>query len=296
MLKLNNFIKLKYIYENFDFKSIPEEIKELSKIIKNDISKQIFKKYDLGDGIEIEIILKYSQNSKPYYSNINIFNILNQDKNIPIIINVEKNYDLNYLMGIISHELRHIYDIFTISNDIEMIEFQKSLYIKTLKNKNKDFLDLVYLSLEHELIAYNNMLYETYRWLNITDKSKLLNLIKESYTYKSLYKLKNFNHMSFIKKYNNLETFVLEFSDLFGDKYNGNVSDYFKQWELFFKDKAKTYLKQIDIMIDEVINDINNDKTNELVDNSRYELNTEIFKTNYCYHLFKKLIDYKNKL
>jgi len=296
MLKHNNFIKLKNIYENFDFKSIPGEIKELSKIIRKDISKQIFKKYELGDDIEIEIILKYTQKSKPYYSNINIFNILNQDKNIPIIINVEKNYDLNYLMGIISHELRHIYDIFTISNDIEMIEFQKSLYIKTLKDKNKDFLDLVYMSLEHELIAYNNMLYETYRWLNITDKNKLLNLIKKSYTYKSLYKLKDFDHISFIKKYNNLETFVIEFSDLFEDKYNGNISDYFKQWELFFKDKAKTYLKQIDIMIDEIINDINNDKTNELIDNNRYELNAEIFKTNYCYHLFKNLIIYKNNL
>ena len=284
--------------ENFNNKTIPTMVKELSRLIRIDIlnDKNYKKKlYNIGD-VNIIIELNFIKYNKPYYSNINIFEILNGSKNIPLIIELEKNYDIDYLIGIISHEIRHIYDIYSIADETEIEDFKKSLYINSLKINNKpfiEFLDLIYLSLEHELVAYNNMLYGSYRWLDIRDKNELKNLIKKSYTYTSLKKLKNFNHKEFINKHNinNLMSFTVDFSKSFNDEFN-DLETYYKKWENYFSFKADEYLNQINLVIDEIISEKNINEYKSI----KYEFGTEVFKMNFCTELFNKMIIEKNKL
>ena len=282
-------------FEDFNQKSIPNELKAISYKIRNDVinngNNSFNKNYDIG--VSINIIINFEQgNKKPYYSSINIYDILSNVEPIIIEVQVEDNtIDINYLMSIISHELRHVYDIFTVADDSEIEDFKKSLYIKNLKNKNKYFLDLVYISLEHELITYYNMLYELYRWIGITDKKELYKIFKTSYTYKALQKLKDFNSNNFLK--DDVLDFTKEFSDKIGDEFNGDLKEYYKKWELFFHKKSNDFSSYTDSMLDDIISDIENNKIYKLYKN-RYNPNTEIFKIGLSGKLFKKLLDEKN--
>lgn len=261
-MKLNKYIKL---FEDFKNKSIPEIIKKISYTIRKDLiinGNNSFKKNYNIDSINVNIIVNFKKsNKKPYYSNINIYDIIKGIEPIDIKIIVEDNkIDINYLMSIISHEIRHIYDIYTVSDDIEMEEFVKSIPINKYKN---NFINLVYLSLEHELIARHNMLYELYRWINITDKSKLYEIFKTSYVYKSLIDLNNFNHLDFINNEKDILKFTNNFSNDIKDNFDGDLIKYYQKWEYFFKEKSKEFLSYIDSMLDDIIEDVKNNKIYE---------------------------------
>jgi len=278
-------------FENFKYKNIPDEIKKVCIEIRKDLINKFFNKIYLIGDVNIKVILNFSKTTKPYYSNINIFDILNGIVIIPIKIETEINFDIDYLMGIITHEIRHVYDIFTVADDSEIDDFKKSLFLKSLTEKNKEFIELVYLSLEHELIAYNNMLYESYRYLNVSDKKILLNLIKESHTFKSLQKLKSYNSEEFIKNNNSdkLRKFTDEFSTIFKDDFNDDLNLYYKKWEIFFRKKADEYTKHFYKIADDIVRD----NLYEFYKN-RYDFGTSIFKIGLCGKLFKKLIKEKN--
>jgi len=57
------------------------------------------------------------------------------------------------------------------------------------------------------------MLYEQFRWINITDKNKLYEIFKTTFTYTGYELLKNFDSDSFIKNHNinELKNFTNEF-------------------------------------------------------------------------------------
>jgi len=264
---------LKYLkkFENFQEKSVPILLKKISLIIRKDIvdsGNKSFKKSYSIDGIDFIIIVNYKFGEhQPYYSNVNIYSILSDpEKYIEIPINVVDNdINIDYLMSIILHELRHIYDIYTVVDDIEMNEFLKIYGFDKFKGTDFSyFTNLIYLSLEHELIARHNMLYELFRWINITDK--LYEIFKKSYTYVAL---NNFNHVKFINMYNFSQ--LLIFTENFinhikGDEIINNENDlilYYKKWEEFFINKSNEFMIYVDELLNDVIDDVVNDKVYE---------------------------------
>jgi len=269
MNKLKNF-------ESFEEKSVPHLLKKISSIIRKDIisngNKSFNKSYSI-DGIDCNIKVNYKfGDHQPYYSNVNIYEILTEpDKNINIPINVvDKDIDINYLMSIILHELRHIYDIYTVADDIEMNEFLKAYgFDKFKKMKFPFFTDLVYLSLEHELIARHNMLYELFRWINITDKNKLYEIFKKSYTYTALNELKKFDYIKFIKSNDISQLIIFTKQFILHMKTNeiiNNENDlyiYYKKWSEFFIEKSNEFALYVDDLLDDVINDVMNNKVYE---------------------------------
>lgn len=293
--KTQKYLKL---FENFKEKSIPSLIKKISNIIRKDIiinGNSSFNSHYNIDNINLNIIVDYRIGKKqPYYSNVNIYDIISGIE--PIIIKIiitDNTIDVNYLMSIISHEIRHIYDIYTIVDDIEINEFKKSMIISKFKNQNQ-FIDFVYLSLEHELIARHNMLYELYRWINITDKNELYEIFKKSYTYNALLQLSNFDSKKFINIQDiyKLTSFTKEFSKEINDNFNVDLYSYYMNWEKFFKEKSQEFLSYVDDMLDDVIQDIRNNKVYERM-NGFISYNEDILN-NVSSKLFKNLIELKN--
>jgi len=291
-----NYLK---IFENFEEKSIPNMIKKISYRIRKDIQlngdNSFDNKYNI-DGLNLHIKIIYNMGIKqPYYSNVNIYDIISGIEPIEIkVIVTDNKIDINYLMSIISHEIRHVYDIFTIKNDVEIEDFKKSMIISKYKNQN-NFISLVYLSLEHELIARHNMLYELFRWINITDKNQLYDIFKTTYTYTALQQLNNFNAEQFINNQNLLQltNFTINFSKDIKDNFL-DINSYYKKWELFFKKKSNEFMEYVDNMLDNVINDIENNKIYERL-NGFISYNEDI-SNNVSYKLFNKIINEKNSI
>lgn len=301
-------LRLRYLelYEDFSKKSIPEELKYIFNQIRPDLIKNgnnSFSKNYIILGFDLNIIVDYKcGDKKPYYSNIDIYKILTElDKSVEIKINiVDLEIDINYLMSVISHEIRHIYDLYTTSSDIEINEFLKVRTINKYMNTIfRSFINLVYLSLEHELISNYNMLYEQFRWINITDKNKLYEIFKMTFTYTGYELLKNFDSDSFIKNHNINELknftneFILDIKDNFEQIIDINdLLSYYKKWEMFFKNKSEEYLSYIDNMLDEVIYDIINNKVYERL--CGYISYNEDIGTNRTFNVFNRLLENKN--
>ena len=265
--KLNE--KIIKLFEDFNHKSNPEIIKKICNSIRKDIinnGDRIFSKNYNIDDLNIDLFVDFTFNKKqPYYSNVNIYDIINGVEPVQLkIIVVDESIDFDYLMSIISHEIRHIWDVYTVSSDYEIEDFKKSITITKFKRSGKmsKFINLVYLSLEHELIARHNMIYEMFRWKNITDKSKLMDLFEKSYINQALQYLKNFSYIDILDE-PELLNFTIEFSKNIGDNFDGDLEKYYKNWELFFKQKSDLFLSYVDDMIDDVISDIKNNKVYE---------------------------------
>jgi hypothetical protein len=297
-MKISEKFKLTYLkmYEDFNDKNIPNILKKYIHIIRKDIlvndNKSFKKNYNI-DSININLNVNYIYgNKQPYYSNINIYDIItNEDKPIDLSVKVvDINIDIDYLLSVIIHEIRHIYDIYTINEDNDMDSFIKTLKLEQFKNTNYyTFIYHVYLSLEHELIARNNMIYPIFRWINIIDKPKLYEIYKQTFVCEALNTLMDFDTVSFIKsipiidllKYTN--QFI---TDVAKDhnicKNEEDLYIYYNKWESFFKEKSQEYINNIDIIFDDIILDIQNDVVYE---HKKYEYNENIIGG--VYKIFK---------
>jgi len=292
-----NTLKYVKVFENFKEKSIPNLIKKISNIIRKDLlingNSSFNKDYSI-DEINLNVIIDYRISDKqPYYSNVNIYDIISGAEPVVIKVSViDLNIDINYLMSIISHEIRHIYDIYTIVDDTEIDEFKKSMIVSKFKNQNQ-FISYVYLSLEHELIARHNMLYELFRWIEITDKDKLYNIFKKSYTYVALLQLKKFNSVKFVNEQNVelLKKFTIEFSKDIGDIFNGDLYLYYMNWETFFENKSIEFLSYVGSMLNDVIQDVENEQIYERM-NGFISYNENILNQNSS-KLFKNMLEQK---
>ena len=171
MKSIDKKLWIKYIktFESFN-KEIPDELKVLFKKIRNIIGNPT-DSFDINIDlntlgfcnliIELNVTfeklnsgISYNDKDIVYYSNININDlVLGKDKTkIPINIK-DIHLNVDKLSSVISHEIRHIYDVYTINEESDMKSFIKSLYYTELsKNEDNtyflDFLNLVYLSLE----------------------------------------------------------------------------------------------------------------------------------------------------
>ena len=126
--KWSKYIKL---IEDFSEKSYPQLIKKVCLVIRKDIESngdKSFKKVYNIDGLNILININFRVgNKQPYYSNINIYDIIRGIEPHLIEFSItDLEIDLNYLMGIISHEIRHIYDILTTVDDLDVKELEES--------------------------------------------------------------------------------------------------------------------------------------------------------------------------
>ena len=297
---MNNNRKMwsKYLktFEDFEEKGIPDLIKSILPLIRKDLllngDKNFKKIYNISvyySNIEVEIVFTKSDKIE-YKSKIDIMNIIDNIENdsnniIPIVILINDiNVDIDYSLSVISHEIRHVYDLYTVNSEYDMKDFIKSMKLSNFykNDKYKYFAMLIYLSLEHELIARNNMLYPRFRWFNITDKNELYKKYNETYTKTSLKYLSSFNSVEFVNSFNINELIALTNDFIrdvvFEDNFCKNIQDlfiFYKKWEIFFKEKSDEYLKYVDDMLDDVINDINNNNFNEKLAERNYS---------YCEH------------
>ena len=114
------------------------------------------------------------------------------------------------LYSVISHELKHVYDLY---HDINTKSFDNYTGYFGIENKYKDdelfsnILHLCYLGTIHELEARNSMIYNKLRWLKTYDKKQLHNEFKKTYTYREILELKNFNHKKLIELCDKTELF-----------------------------------------------------------------------------------------
>lgn len=167
-----------------------------------------FKNNEYSDSALVRINIEWiGDNHKPYHGETDVLSALqNEFKKFDVSVEIiDKAIDWNKLYSIIQHELKHIYDILYDEGDENT--FLKVDPINKLKSKYKNindfyyFIQLVYESLKHELEARNVMIYDRFRWLNIYDKSLIESEFKNTYIYKSLVRLSNFDSDKFINQF-----------------------------------------------------------------------------------------------
>ena len=271
---------LKYIklYEEFN-KEIPEELKnifnkvriELGKPLKSfiqiiDLNEYGFKDIKIKVIVEFEKILPtlpYGDRKTIYGSNINVNDLLSNKSIIDIPINIiDVSIDIDKLSSVVSHEIRHIYDFCNANDKSDMESFINVLRLNRLKENRKNyeflnFLDLVYLSLEHELIARNTMIYENF--VNcICSEEELIELFKDTYVYESLIILDTFdsNKIEYTDELlNDTNDFIKYFA---GDLCNNekDIIIFYQNWEKYFKMKSNEYMKEAYKVLDNLYNAI----------------------------------------
>lgn len=248
---------LKYfnqLLEELQNRSIPNVLKELSNVLLNDI-KDInipYKNNYTLDVLKFDIDIIYN-NDNSYYSNINVYNIITNPLNvIDITIKIPKNYDIHYVLATIIHEIRHVYDIITVNSENDMHSFIKDIKLRNYKiGYYTNFINLIYLSLEHELVARNNMIYPYIKYKDI-DIKESKNIIKSSFIWKALEYLKDFNHSEFISNFN-LNDLINITNDFNQNILNQNniMSDYndikvfYENFEFFFKETSDTWEREL---------------------------------------------------
>jgi hypothetical protein len=201
-----------------------------------------------------------------------IFNVYHGNKNHSFIkwndflnntdrtinIEIKDDYDYNYLISIMIHELRHILDISNSMNDI-IDSFDLEVNLRSISDsKYQEFIILVYISLEHELIARNNQIYPYIKFKNIS-KDKSISIIKNSNIWNSLELLSEFQHNKFINKFDIDELILLtnrflEKVLLSNDRAN-NIDDiiiFYIQFEKYFKYQESEYKKELLSEIDKI--------------------------------------------
>lgn len=176
-----------------------KDLDELSEYFTNvlkSIQLPFNNKYEIfGIQFDIEISNGYS-----YSSHIDWNKFMNDDYEINI--KVPNDYDLNYLVSTLIHELRHIIDFSDGAKSSGLSSFLMDIHLRNFNvGLFSEFYTLVYLTLEHELLARNNQIYPYIKFKNLT-KEESLNILKESFIWESLQDLNNFSYTSFISKFN----------------------------------------------------------------------------------------------
>jgi len=207
--KYGNFLK-----ENLDPWKLKQGIKSFNKqkeelltiygdlkYLTKDLIKELtninipYKKLLQFGGIEIDLIIENGN----YYSNINWTKFLKGDYELKIY--VPNDYDIHYLISMIIHEIRHMIDFTDENLNNGLTSFDMELFLREFNVENyTEFYTLIYLSLEHELVARNNQIYPYIKFKDLS-KENSLNILKNSFIWKALDKLKSFDVNNFINKF-----------------------------------------------------------------------------------------------
>lgn len=260
--KFEIFRKNKDFYEKFqeslEERSIPKFLQDFCVVLKADIlSNGInmdFKKFYDIIGLEFNVIINYGTHES-YKSGINIMEIISDPSNIvDIPIYVMDDPDIDYLTSIIIHEIRHIYDILTINSENDMKSFIDNRILSNLRAMDVNynhFIKLIIMSLEHELVARNNMIYP-YLKLGGVSKSESFDIIKKSFIYESLMLLKNFDPQIFIDSFRYED--ILRYTNIFIKDFAGefnictNIEDlqeFYSKWSIKFNEISDDWVSEM---------------------------------------------------
>jgi hypothetical protein len=226
--------------------TIPGDLKDLSKELTIELINMNlpYKKLINFGGIEVDIEIKQSNR---YYSSVDWFKFLKGD--YEIVIEVKNNYDLNYVISTIIHEIRHMID-FTdenLNSGLSSFDIDKNLRKYNIDIFN-EFYILVYISLEHELVARNNQIYPYIKFKKIT-KGESLNILKQSFIWKALDMLENFDYDSFVTNFD--ENILIDITNRFikeclfdNDTLIENrdeLVNFYKVWSEYFNNISKKW-------------------------------------------------------
>lgn len=263
-----------FLNENSEIIEFP--LKKFLSIIKNNlvVSNKGISKYEFDFLQEIKfkcrftLIINWIEDSAgTYFGNVNEDDILNNKfDGFKLNVNI-KDIDINYhkLLSTIQHELKHTYDLYW---DINRESFDKVIQYNILRRKYSNnkillhFIELSNLSLKHELEARNNMIYDRLRWLKTYDVYQLSDEFKNTYVYKALIMLSEFNHNLLINNvnYEDLLIFTNDFLNNFlkSDKVISDkkyLIDFYKNCEDKFHQISKNYIDKAHLVIDELVKD-----------------------------------------
>lgn len=252
--------------DNVDF-SIKKIISRYENKIHNiKLGNNIFTDIFLESKININIIWNKSTNNT-INGETDIFNAVQNNFEIFNVIIIIESEEINkpYLLGVISHEIKHIYDILCDSSDEN--SFLDIPNINKLKRKFFNFkpyflfIHMVYESLKHEMEARNSQIYYNLKYLGYFDKSLIKKEYEKTYTYKSLLRLKTFDCKKFINSFKekDLINFTNDFINIYGKfttiRNKNDLNKFYSYWESFFKKTSEFYLLKSYEIIDELIRD-----------------------------------------
>lgn len=247
--------------------TIPGDLKDLSSKLTIElcnINLPYSKLINFG-GIDIDLKII---NSNRYYSNIDWIKFLNGDNELTVEIpNV---FDNNYLVSMIVHEIRHMIDFTDENLNSGLTSFDIDVNLRKYNiDKFNDFFRLVYISLEYELIARNNQIYPYIKFKNLT-KSESLSILKNSFIWKSIKSLKNFNYNEFINRFSEDELIRITNGFIVDCLYDNetkvvNIEDilkFYKTWSDYFDEVSNRWEKitfsEIDKIYERKITNIDN--------------------------------------
>jgi hypothetical protein len=231
---------------------------------------------DFHISFTIDLRLKPLDKIPLYNSNISIKEILEkQFDNFIIEIVVNDNIiDKNKIYSLLSHEISHVYQLLNDPDNKYFESFNKMIQIEDFKNTvleyKSDFLDYIYFNFIHELDARVNQTYELYRYSNKNNLETILEDFEQSYLFKILMFIANFNSEKLINKWGdkNLLEITNQFNILYEiDKISQNqLKEYYDKWQKVFKKNSDEYLIKSKDAIKQAYDEI-----------KRYEI------TSYCY-------------
>jgi hypothetical protein len=279
-----------YINEN---RGISNFIKQLSTTLSGTIFKEYEKisdeeipSFDIKLKVDYEEISQINQiniivksdkknyHSKFYPLDSNLLNLC-----LEFDLPIKSKLDHFYLHELVIHEMTHLYEYYNIVINQREFPFynriKKSL-IRTIKQDEFDvfsyFRNLVYLTLDNELNARVAQTYQLLKYENVNDKEQLFNILKTKHIWKKYKEIDNFNP----KKYTSdlIEFIGLDFVKILINSFNdelkknsisfsfikdvhneGDIIQYFNNWNKRFKYKLKKHLYKLNRVIDEVIKD-----------------------------------------
>ena len=120
------------------------------------------------------------------------------------------------------------------------------------------------MSLEHELIARNTMIWEMFIYSKCS-KDVLYKLYQSSYMYESFNVLKSFEYIDLINVPDVIEK-VNNFINYFGGTLCNNKNDiliFFDNWKKYFNDKSEEYLKEGYNILENILS-VNETKNNNV--------------------------------
>jgi len=288
------------IYES---KEIPNLLKNLTTTISNDLignETSFNKNYDIENdnfNVSFNVSILNSKRSDIYATSD--FGIYTSGKLKESNINIQmdvSNYNEVDLKRVITHELLHIYEIFNRINNKSQkdLQWRLSKNIMDIRHKYhsdfiKDFIYLIYLSLDHEINARVSEVYSILIEFRTTNKPILERELKKTTAWKYSDNLKNFDESIYKIDYDEFLNFTRELNTLMKIKIkdlNFNIYNIpqsikdckkiIKGWKIIFHKKGNYFQSKLSKIIDEVISDVSMIESayieidKSLIDNGKY--------------------------
>lgn len=236
--KTNSYLKdrIETFNSNIDIKGIPDSLKELSDILHTE--KLVIPSVKKIKFIGIDFIFHMSYGDY-YNTGIDIMDLIEGKSTINMNLTVPKNYDSDFINSMFIHELRHCLDFLDENLNAETSSFLIDI------NRHKfnfgyyyQFMKLIYISLEHELVAMNNQIYPYLKFKNLS-KEDSFNVLKSSFIWKFLDDLKTFNVDKFLMNDNLIDITNLFIEQcLLDNSYritnSDDLKEFYTTWNEFF--------------------------------------------------------------